>query len=209
VFYTIYKITNKINGKYYIGKHQTENLDDGYFGSGKLIKKAIKKYGIENFIKEILFVYDNEQEMNEKEKELVTLREDSYNLCPGGQGGFGYINKIISKDDRSKYGKIGGIKISTEIQTKGLFFKNLTNKFSKGNPYRFTKENNYMAGKQHSLEVKKKIGEANSLHQSGKKNSQYGTCWIYHPQLGNKKIDKEELNKYIELGYIKGRQKWY
>jgi hypothetical protein len=53
MFYTIYKITNKINNKIYIGKHQTKDLNDGYMGSGKLINAAIKKYGIEN-IKDII-----------------------------------------------------------------------------------------------------------------------------------------------------------
>jgi len=93
MFYTIYKITNKLNGKFYIGKHQTKDLNDGYMGSGKVLKRAIEKNGIDNFKKEILFIFDNEQEMNAKEKELVTLNEMSYNLCPGGKGGFGYINE--------------------------------------------------------------------------------------------------------------------
>ena len=56
----------------YIGKRVTEDINDSYLGSGKHLKRAIKKYGIENFIKNILFVFDNEEDMNNKEKELVT-----------------------------------------------------------------------------------------------------------------------------------------
>lgn len=105
MYYTIYRITNKINGKFYIGKHQTKDLKDGYMGSGKLIKRAIRKHGVENFSKEILFVFDNEEDMNSKEKELVVIGEDSYNLCEGGNGGFGYINRmpeIFSNRDTSR-----------------------------------------------------------------------------------------------------------
>ena len=54
MFYTIYKITNNVNGKYYIGKHQTMDLNDGYMGSGKRIKLAIDKYGIESFIRNVV-----------------------------------------------------------------------------------------------------------------------------------------------------------
>ena len=71
MFYTVYKITNLINGKFYIGKHQTKDLHDDYMGSGHLIKKAIRKYGKENFIKEYLGVYNTEKEMNIAEKIYV------------------------------------------------------------------------------------------------------------------------------------------
>lgn len=86
----IYKITNLINNKIYIGVHRTNVLDDGYMGSGKIIKRAIKKYGLENFKKEILNFYDTYKEVLEEEKKLVTIsfinQKDVYNLKEGGFG---------------------------------------------------------------------------------------------------------------------------
>ena len=93
MYYTINKTTNLINNKYYIGKHKTKNINDSYMGSGKILMQAIEKYGVKNFSKEILFVFDNEEDMNKKEQELVVLSEETYNLCKGGNGGFGYINE--------------------------------------------------------------------------------------------------------------------
>jgi hypothetical protein len=71
MFYLIYKITNKIDGKIYIGSHKTKNIDDNYMGSGKYLNHAYKKHGVENFIKEILFVFTNASEMYAKEAEIV------------------------------------------------------------------------------------------------------------------------------------------
>lgn len=86
-YYTIYKITNKIDGKYYVGQHITENLNDGYMGSGRLISRAIQKYGIDNFVKEYLHFCESEQELNLMEEQLVVTNEqdpNSYNLTKGG-----------------------------------------------------------------------------------------------------------------------------
>ncbi len=108
MYYTIYRITNNINHKVYVGKHQTNDLADGYMGSGKLIRAAIAKYGIDQFSKEILHVFDNEQDMNAKEAELVTedfCREANYNLCVGGQGGFSHINSRVLDTEKRKLGR--------------------------------------------------------------------------------------------------------
>lgn len=86
--YVIYKITNLLNGMIYIGQHTTTNIDDDYMGSGKYIVRAIKKHGVENFKKEILFECSSQEELNAKERELVNdefvKREDTYNLVMGG-----------------------------------------------------------------------------------------------------------------------------
>ena len=59
--YSVYKVTNILNGKYYIGVHKSKDPCDSYMGSGKAIKEAIKKYGKENFVKEMLLLtFDKE-----------------------------------------------------------------------------------------------------------------------------------------------------
>lgn len=87
--YLIYKITNKLNGKIYIGQHKTEDLNDDYMGSGVAINRAIKKYGIENFSKEILFDVDDWELMDFIEELIVdedfVKRKDTYNMRTGGQ----------------------------------------------------------------------------------------------------------------------------
>ena len=203
MFYTIYKITNKLNGKIYVGKHQTKDLNDGYMGSGKLLRRAIAKYGIENFKKEILFQFDSETEMNSKEAELVTeefcLREDTYNLCEGGHGGFGYINRTGLRtkghdDDTYK-------KISLALKNKPKEFHNNPNRIEavkKLHSEGKVKYNNF-EGKLHTEETKQKM---RTPKNQGDKNSQFGTMWITNGKE-NKKI-KKDIDIMPE-GWYKGR----
>lgn len=90
--YYVYKITNILNNKVYIGCHSTYDINDGYMGSGKYINRAYKKYGIENFKKEILSYYTNSTDMFAAEAMIVNrefIKEDTnYNLAEGGRGGF-------------------------------------------------------------------------------------------------------------------------
>lgn len=91
--YVVYKTTNKINGKIYIGVHKKHKEKDWYIGSGRAILAAKAKYGLKNFYTEILYEYDNDKDAYKKEAELVNedfvLRDDTYNLVPGGKGGPG------------------------------------------------------------------------------------------------------------------------
>ncbi len=201
MYYTIYKITNLLDGKFYVGKHKTKNLDDGYMGSGKLIRRAIEKHGVENFKKEILHVFQTEAEMNDAEARLVVLSEESYNLCPGGEGGFGYIHKhgLNRKASREELlsqlvtarCKLAQLRKDTDFKLKHS--KNLS-KSLKGRVSTFK-------GQHHSLEAKQAMAEKNAITQLGHRNSQYGTFWITDG-CKNKKISKQDI---IEEGWRRGR----
>ncbi|MFA5396059.1 MAG: NUMOD3 domain-containing DNA-binding protein [Methanogenium sp.] len=91
-YHYIYKITNVLNNKYYIGMHSTDNLKDGYFGSGHKLADAKRYYGIHNFKKDILEFLPNRSSLKKREKYLVNedLLKDPLcmNLMHGGIGGF-------------------------------------------------------------------------------------------------------------------------
>lgn len=217
MYYSIYKITNKIDGKIYIGCHKTNNLDDGYMGSGKYLKRALEKHGVENFEKEILKVFDNPEQMFEMESELVNgdfvKREDTYNLKEGGSGGWEYINENIPYVDRG-FDFINKNNLNNKVQQnlKGSNkHKELleTNLEYRENWIKGLKENCNKAfkGKKHTDEAKRKIGEANSKHQKGEGNSQYGTMWIHSlTEKVSKRINKDDFSKWKNNGWLKGRK---
>jgi hypothetical protein len=196
VFYTVYKTTNTLDGKSYIGKHQTKDLDDGYMGSGKHLKRAIEKYGISNFQKEILFQFDNEIDMNAKEAELVTeefcLRVDTYNMCVGGKGGFSYIRNHSEYSNWQLKGSQAGV--NTNLQRGGQHWKDLSEAGRKGLQQKIVEnsgiwwDTDNFKGKTHSKETKAKMSLSHKDNETnvGDKNSQYGTMWITNGLENNK-----------------------
>lgn len=104
-YHYFYKITNNINNHFYYGIHSTDDLDDGYMGSGVRLNYAYKKYGIENFSKEILKFFNSREECAEYEAEMVTEQlvhdDNCYNVSCGGE----YFNTLGTVSVRDKDGK--------------------------------------------------------------------------------------------------------
>lgn len=123
-FNFIYKITNTINHKIYIGQHTTDKLEDGYFGSGVLIKKAIKKYGVKSFKKEFLAFTDNEDNLDFLEKYYIKKYKSNvlgYNLTNGGERNFSVSEESREKNRLSHLGKttaLRGRSLSPEHKDK-------------------------------------------------------------------------------------------
>lgn len=199
MFYLIYKITNNLNGKYYIGAHKTNNKDDGYMGSGNLIKKAIEKYGSENFTKEILVECNSVEEMFNTERELVELNKNSYNLKCGGHGGWDHIKG--TKQILSEARIIGHKKKSNALKGRKPS-NNSIDALKQAHKEGKIKYDTFR-GKKHTEETKKKVSDkAKERLSNPKNNSQYGTMWITNG-IENKKIKKNEV---IPEGWNKGRK---
>ena len=205
MFYTVYKTINLVNGKIYVGLHVTKDLNDDYLGSGKQIQAAVKKYGRDNFKREYIKICETPEEMYNLEAEIVNedfvKRSNTYNMKTGGIGGWDHWNGSKAHLEASKRG--GTTKSNRDT-----------------NPFKdpvWQKKNNSMNNpeivqmlvkKANSPEAiaKKKATWQKTGRGKAEKNSQFGTCWITHSELGNKKISKNDLDKFLILGYTKGRK---
>lgn len=204
----IYKITNLINFKIYIGQDSNNNPD--YFGSGILIKKAIKKYGKENFRKDILEYCSTIEELNEREKfwiKLTRAQEFGYNIAFGSNGGNTYVRSIKQNKNMSK---IMSGKKHPLFNKRG---ENNPNFGSKRSEKTKQKISNYH--KNRTIEHKIKIVNTRKNNGSyictndkkkilSKKCSEYN--WIKKENIC-KKVHKSELDIYLNNGWIIGRIK--
>jgi hypothetical protein len=217
-YYTVYKVTNTINSKVYIGTHKTNDLNDDYMGSGKYLKYSQNKHGMENFEKEILHVFDNPEEMFAKENELVNeefiAETNTYNLKIGGCGGWEYNNTPVGQTLRAHaYAKWQQAGVAAHmlkyehdeeyrnaqkahmksIQMSGVLQMQLNN------------PNGTFHGKTHTDETKHKMSEtAKERLKDPTNNSQYGSMWIY--SIEEQRSIKIKKDDPIPEGWLKGRK---
>ena len=205
-YHFIYKTTCVVTGKFYVGMHSTDNLDDGYLGSGKILGYSRKKYGDENHKLEILEHCNSRDELKIREKELVNeeLLNDplNINLKYGGEGGWDHARVWSDerKQRRSELLKDVWKRPDYRALQKAHQSKNMKSLHAAGKLRYDT-----FRGKHLSEEHKKKIGKANSLTQAGENNSQFGTCWVTDG-IKPIKIKKDRLDEFLNDGYRRGRK---
>ena len=207
LFHFIYKTTDVRNGNFYIGMHSTNNLDDGYIGSGTRLKHLIYKHGKDIFNMEILEFLPDRKSLRLRESEIVTsdliLEEKCMNLKPGGYGGFN------NDTHQLKCSQAAGLKHAERMKKDDEYRKKYSDKLSKSGKKRHLegKLKNFTydwTGKKHSEESKKKMSMIKKNVGLGETNSQFGTIWITKDNQ-NKKIKKDGLSTFLNEGWVKGR----
>lgn len=214
MYFTVYKTTNLINKMFYIGAHKTKYLDDDYIGSGKYFWRAVEKYGIENFKKEILACFNNAKEMFSLETELVAKEKGNplcYNLNNGGEGGWEWVTEH-NRFNRTLGGQRANVKLLIWLTDKNnrerqlVGFKRVNN--GSDEHKQRCRRNISFAGRKwigmhHKQETRKQMSEK----KQGSKNNRFGTCWIYNLiEKKSKSIFKSELELYISKGWQVGRK---
>jgi group I intron endonuclease len=190
-YHFIYKTTCSVNGKYYYGMHSTDDLEDGYIGSGTYLAKSVRKHGRENFKLEILEFCLDRENLKQREAELITeeMLNDPMcmNLRLGGHGGWEIVHQRLKTDQEFK--------------------KRHSNSLSRSHQYRkgilFNDKRCDWTGRNHSEETKKKISESNKLNHLGDRNSQFGRYWCHNPISGE--IKRLLHNEEIPSGWRKGK----
>jgi hypothetical protein len=192
-YHFIYKTTDIRNGNFYIGMHSTDNLDDGYVGSGTRLKHLLYKHGKEIFNMEILEFLPNRKSLKEREIEIVTsdllLEEKCMNLKPGGYGGFN------NQEHQFKCSQAAGLKHSERMKNDEEYRKKRSLQISESNKNRIARGDTSFycdwTGKKHKEETILKMKETKKGQGLGEQNSQYGLKWITDGK-NNRKIKKDE-----------------
>lgn len=210
-YHFIYKTTNLITNKFYVGMHSTDDLEDGYFGSGKIIHYSVNKHGIENHKVEILEFLSSRDELKKREAEIVNeaLLADplNMNLKFGGNGGWDHTkdmdlaarNVKCNQKFIERYGNDKAFKVEFDNKCG----ENL--KAGRAKRKELHGSANFGFGRKLDDETKRKIAEKNSQNQTGIGNSQFGTCWICDG-VEAKKIKKNDIQSWLDQGWRKGRK---
>lgn len=180
----IYKTTNLVNNKFYIGQDSNNNPE--YLGSGILLQKAIEKYGIKNFVKQTLEICKDKDHLNDRETywiEKTEAKKYGYNIADGGHGGNTYTEETrqrISKQFKNR-------KFSKET-----IEKRKATRAKNPEKYKLSEERKKIIGDQHRG---KTISEEHkkAISKSVKERNNYSKEFLANQKSENKKGEKNPM----------------
>lgn len=214
-YHFVYKTTHTSSGKYYIGVHSTDNLEDGYLGSGLIIKNSIAVYGSRAFTRTIIKHFSTREDAFLEESLLVTkelIDSDVFclNLKPGGFGGWGPTSQKHKETTLAAGRKTQKWLRENDPEWVAKNFQarseSVSSSYKVGTrtPRGWSKEDRICAQSEESRARRIKTFSVIG-HAKGEKNSQFGTCWVSDSKE-TKKIPLSLLDDYISLGYRRGRK---
>lgn len=188
----VYKTTNTVNGKIYIGQKKSDVfLKEDYLGSGVRLKSSIKHHGRENFRVDLIECCNSKSELDEREKFWINYFDSrnpkvGYNITIGGDGTTGCTiwNKGLTKELDSR--------LTQSPETCAKRSASLKKAYKEGRHSRGQSE-----------EARLKISQAKKLHPVKTKGSS-GLIWVTNT-IVDKLINPEDISFYSEHGYVKGR----
>lgn len=202
----VYKTTQISSGMVYIGVHKTETEEfDGYLGSGKRLKHAIRKYGKGDFIRETLFKYSSPEEAFQKESELVNLdfinRPDTFNLVEGGSV------PILFGESNGFYGKKHSHKTIQTLRERRLgssIAVDVRSKISKSIRLKIDTDPEFakkLSQTHHTDESRRKISESLKNHYSENESKNKGFKWSDEQKANALETKPRGENHYKFKGY--------
>jgi group I intron endonuclease len=204
VYYYLYEVTNLVNGRTYIGQHITDDLEDGYLGSGKALKSAIKKYGRDKFKKEILAFANGPTSLNFMERCMVPLwwaeLPTNYNMVEGGGNGARMSAEARKKISLGRKGKkFGPMPEAQRLAMSQRMKGKLPPQFAK-----LTGENHPRRGKKHSEEARAKMS-ASQMGQKRTRSEEY--CRKISERMRGRIVSEETARKIGDANRGKIRTK--
>jgi len=211
LYHYIYRTTCLVTGKFYVGMHSTDDLDDGYLGSGKILGYSRRKHGDENHKREILELLPTREALKLRETEIVNeqLLADplNINLKYGGDGG-GFLAEKNKVNDFHRKGQAAAL----EKMRDNLSAMRKRQWLNPSVALQATKRN---------LDCGRKLGVATARsvdsiarrkntfarigHQQGVKNSMNGKRWMTNG-IVSKPVLIQQMTTYFENGWKLGRK---
>lgn len=219
-YFFIYVTTCMVTGRYYIGKHSTKNINDGYLGSGDLIRQSIQKYGKGAHTCKILEIGADENDIRRLEAIAISEQVLADPLCmnkaPGGQGGNIGGGGFFSAKHKAAFHSAGGNALAAKRKSDPEFDHMMQAKKSSGIKKflqgateeikaKRVKSQRLATNAAHRPEAKakRKLTCKINGHSCGSNNPNYGRKWMNNGII-NKGVPLSEIDVYLANGYIFG-----